>query len=344
TPTGTGGHGGAGTTSSGGSGGKSTGTGGSTGGSGGSMPTNGCKPSNDTVLAVDRLYFGDANWSDAIDTNAWSLFGLDVDGVQSDGTGAKECQPSNGGSVSAVHTDGPSGLDNAFGKVVLPVFLQSIPTLPYQANAAIVNGDFSILFRLGGLGAGPDQASLPGRVYTGGFLPNVPEFNGTDCWPVAPESLTNPADVDSAIATYPASSLYDNHWDSISLGDIGLTLQIFSFQGHLTIHHARVVMDLDADHNGTQHGIISGVLDTEEFVAAIDNLMQQFDPTNCGGSQFVTQINQQIRAGSDIMKDGTQDPTKTCDGITIGLGFKAAKVQFGPIADPLEPPVDPCAP
>ena len=329
------------TTTAGGSGG---GTAGSGGGTGGTMPMNGCKPSNDTVLAVDRLFFGDSDWNDIMDANAWTLFGLDVDGVDSMGTATGVCQPSAGASVTAVHTDGPNGLDNAFGKNLLPVFVQSIPSLTFQANAAIVNGDFTILFRLGGLGAGPDQGSIPGKVYSGAFLPSVPEFNGKDCWPVAPESLTDPADIESAKLSFPASAMSNHQWDSVSTGDLNLTLQVFSFQGHLTIHHARVVMDLDPDHQGTQRGTISGVLDTEEFVAAIDNLMAQFDPANCGASQLVTTTNQQIRRASDIMKDGTQDPTKTCDGITIGLGFKAAKVQFGTLGDALEPPLDPCTP
>jgi hypothetical protein len=33
---------------------------------------------------------------------------------------------------------------------------------------------------------------------------------------------------------------------------------------------------------------------------------------------------------SDILSDGTQDPTQTGDGISIGLGFNATVVQLGP--------------
>jgi hypothetical protein len=43
------------------------------------------------------------------------------------------------------------------------------------------------------------------------------------------------------------------------------------------------------------------------------------------------------------MKDGTQDPTATCDGISIGIGFDASVVQLGAIADPAPPATDPCA-
>lgn len=50
----------------------------------------------------------------------------------------------------------------------------------------------------------------------------------------------------------------------------------------------------------------------------------------------------QIAQTSDIMQDGTQDPTKTCDGISIGLGFEASVVQLGPMVPAVTMP-DPCA-
>jgi len=42
------------------------------------------------------------------------------------------------------------------------------------------------------------------------------------------------------------------------------------------------------------------------------------------------------------MSDGTQDPTQTCDGISIGLGFDGALVQVGAAVAPTSPP-NPCA-
>jgi hypothetical protein len=46
-----------------------------------------------------------------------------------------------------------------------------------------------------------------------------------------------------------------------------------------------------------------------------------------------------IGQASDILQDGTQDPTKTCDGITIGLGFEADAVLLGPAVPPPPPPI-----
>ena len=43
-------------------------------------------------------------------------------------------------------------------------------------------------------------------------------------------------------------------------------------------------------------------------------------------------IIEQVKRASDIMVDGTQDPTKTCDGISVGLGFEA---QAGALGNPV---------
>ena len=50
----------------------------------------------------------------------------------------------------------------------------------------------------------------------------------------------------------------------------------------------------------------------------------------------------QIAQASDILTDGTQDPTKPCDGISIGLGFDGALVQLGTPVAPPPPPTNPC--
>jgi hypothetical protein len=349
TTTGTGGGGGATTSSSTtGSGGATTSSSTTTSSSGtgtGGGPTNGCRQADEVVLAINHLYFGDTNWDESPNTQTgWENFGLDIDGLTSTAASTDVCKPAAGASASKVHPDGPNGLDNGFGKNVLPVFLANIPVLSQQANASLMNGDFSILIRLVGLGTGPTQDAIPAKVYGGAYLDVPPNFDGNDCWPVTPESLSDATDIESAKASYPASTNNLNHWDSVSTGDIDLTLQVLGYQGHAVIHHARVVMDFDPDHNGTQKGIISGVLDTEEFVAAINKLMQSFDPANCTNGTFVQMIDTQIRQASDIMKDGTQNASATCDGISIGLGFRAARVQFGTIGDPLTPKPDPCMP
>jgi hypothetical protein len=50
----------------------------------------------------------------------------------------------------------------------------------------------------------------------------------------------------------------------------------------------------------------------------------------------------QIAQSSDIMHDGTQDPTQPCDAISIGLGFDATQAQLGTEVVTAVPP-PPCA-
>jgi hypothetical protein len=38
-----------------------------------------------------------------------------------------------------------------------------------------------------------------------------------------------------------------------------------------------------------------------------------------------------VRQASDILGDGTQDPTKTCDGISMGMTFTMAPAQIGSV-------------
>ena len=64
-------------------------------------------------------------------------------------------------------------------------------------------------------------------------------------------------------------------------------------------------------------------------------------PNYCGSAPLEALLDQ-IRAASDIMKDGTQDPNMPCDGISIGVGFTAKRVQLGGEAPAPEPPADPC--
>ncbi len=91
-------------------------------------------------------------------------------------------------------------------------------------------------------------------------------------------------------------------------------------------------------------GTIAGVIDTEQFISELAKVAGSFDTSLCSGSTFDS-IAQQIRQASDIMSDGTNgDPSKTCDAISIGLGFNGHGVTLGDVAAPVTPPPDPCAP
>jgi hypothetical protein len=314
----------------------STGTGG---------PMLGCVPKDGAVLAVTKFYYGDTNFDGTPDkTNGWKQYGFNLDGKVSTATSTDLCKPLNNAAPKNVYPDGDNGIDNAFGKSVLPIFLAIASGFSAEANAAITAGDTTLILDLKGLGAAADQALLAARIHAGAALGAAPKFDGSDCWPVTPEGLTNPADITSAKAIFPASSVVANHWDS---GPTGATVRLqIVFSGgriHLDVHHAHLTMELAADHQSATLGQLGGVIATADLVAEIKRVAGSFDPTLCTGPT-IDSILAQMSQASDILQDGTQDPAKTCDAVSIGLGFTTTALSLGGIAGPSPTEPNPCLP
>jgi hypothetical protein len=106
-----------------------------------------------------------------------------------------------------------------------------------------------------------------------------------------------------------------------------------------------VRIQLNPGHDGATAGQIAGILDAEEFTAEFAKAAGSFDPGLCDPSSPTLQsILNQVRQASDIMLDGTQDSTKVCNGISIGLGFTMKSAKLGDVANAVAPPMDPCMP
>lgn len=78
---------------------------------------------------------------------------------------------------------------------------------------------------------------------------------------------------------------------------------------------------------------IGGVIKTEDLVAEVKKIGYLLGECN---QAVLASFILQIRQASDILSDGTQDPQKTCDGISIGLGFEVTQAQRGPIGTPAQ--------
>jgi hypothetical protein len=140
------------------------------------------------------------------------------------------------------------------------------------------------------------------------------------------------------------SYVNNNTWVSGSKGSIDLMLSISGFTLDLTVGSAQIAFDMDSTHHTGSNGTIAGVLNTQTLISELQTVAGTFDPAFCDPNNPTFQgIASEIAQASDIMSDGTQDPTKTCDGISIGLGFNSALVQLGSVAAPTTPPPNPCA-
>lgn len=357
---GTGGAAGSGGTSTGGTAGQGGGTGGVTGGgTGGGTPGTAHPPAPDpnapsgagttpTTLAVYRLFLGDTDTLGYPDPNAWKTLGYDIDGLWSTKADVAHCAPQQGAVKSSIQTDGDGGIDNSFGSNLMPLYSSLASNLSQQVTQAIEAGDFTMLFHLGNLAAQPaSQNAISAQFFDGAALGQTPSWNGTDVWPVTYECV-NGGSISSPKLAFPSSYLVNGVWVSSATpapGTVTLRFVAGGFPLVLPITHIRAsvaVSGTGATASGT-NGVISGILATESLIAELKKAAGQLDATLCDGATFDS-IAQQIRAASDIMADGSNgDPSKTCNGISIGLGFEARAVQLGAVAPPEQPKPDPCA-
>ncbi|MFH2009994.1 MAG: DUF4215 domain-containing protein [bacterium] len=293
------------------------------------------------ALAMDGLYLGDTDWQAVSDPNAWELYGANLDGLittATDTTG--HCVAYAGASPAAVFPDGPGGLDNSFGRNVVPLLLGVLPSLSQETNAIIDNGQTTLLLLLEPI-LSPNMTGLYANLYGGAPLSAAPLWNGTDCWPVRREDLTDPSNITSAVMQFTDSTVANDFWESGDTTTLTLSLKLGSVTLPLTVHEARLELQLAAGYSSGTDGVIAGVIDTEELVELVRDALGATDPGQCTGAAF-SALADQLRQASDIMGDGTQDPTATCDAISIGLGFTMAEVRLGEIAPPATPPANPC--
>jgi hypothetical protein len=246
------------------------------------------------------------------------------------------CVPAAGASADVVYPDGTAGIDNAFGKLLLPIITGIATDATVLVNQAIAQGESSFLIQIDGLGFQDEYLGLNSRWLVASALGGTPLFDGSDTWPVTSESSSTPN-------AFAASYVSDGIWVSNPRGSVSLSLSLSGYTLALALKHATLTMELSADRLVGSNGVISGVMVTEDFIGAMRSSAGSFSPELCEGTTFDA-VASQLRQASDIMFDGSQNAGLTCDGISVGMGFEAVAVQIGPVAAPVPAPIDPCMP
>jgi hypothetical protein len=323
-----------------------TGTGGSTAGHAeppGPGPNEPGDAPGDTIFAISKLYLGDTDPDGTTDhANGWKNYGYDLDGDISTPTSTTLCKPLDSATPANVYPDGNDGIDNSFGKLILPILFGISSTVVSSFNTAITDGKFTMMLDMHQLGSGANYNPLVTDLFAGGDMGAAPKFDGSDLWPVRPEFLVNPTDITSGSKySFPTSYVTGNTWVSGPKSTVVLDLPISLLAPSLTIHDAVISVQLDPTHKHGSKGVIAGVLITEELTAQIKTNAGSFDSGLCSGTTL-DMIILQITQASDILHDGTQDPSKPCDAISIGLGFDAEIVKLGPIAPAQTYPPNQC--
>jgi hypothetical protein len=283
-----------------------------------------CAPGEGVVLAATKLTFGEGN------SGQWKKVGFNLDNLVSTTASTDVCKPNSNALTVVPYPDGENGIDNSFGKNLLPLILSLYPTWVTDINAGIQKGLFTVLLKMDCLPPTGDVAGMTTRLFGGTALGMTPKFDGTDKWPVSPELLGDPMDPESSTVRFNNSSvtgtMYDAGKDATFILTVPINTMTMSTSIKLTLYAAHTTMDLAGDRKSATSGRIGGVLNTEEFVAEMKKVGSLLGLCD---SPLFDGLLTQARQASDILADGSQDPTKTCDGISMGLGFEMKEVQLG---------------
>jgi hypothetical protein len=289
-------------------------------------------------FAARKLYLGDSDRSGVQSPTAWEAYGANIDGKVTTSESTDVCTLAAGASTSA-QVDGNDGIDNSFGENIIPLILSVAGSdFATSLNSGIEAGAATFMLDLSGLTDDPAQTLSPvsAQLFSGVSI-GTPTWTLSGEWGAYQGSLVGGSLASGALTKFPTAAISSGTWSSGTSGDLPLNLPLGSGTLALVVHHA-VISFAHSSANSATLGNVSGVLATDELIAAFQKAAASISLSLCDGSAFAS-IAAQLEAASDILKDGTNTSGVSCDGISIGFGFDATEVSPPDIAlgDPSSP-------
>ncbi|MBX3226926.1 MAG: hypothetical protein KIT84_40760 [Labilithrix sp.] len=317
----------------------------STSGRAGEPPGPEGAPTTSTELrtyALTSFTLGDLDRTGNVEPEAWRKLGYDVDGLVTNAETdlARTCQGAQTGREKLL--DGDDGIDNSFGRNIVPLLSLAGGSPSKALTAAAVDGRFTLLVQVTGFVDDPAQTNTG---LSGGVLFTTP-FGGVDSG-IRP-SFTTGDDFPYLAEPQPKfENAYVVRGELVNgkgTGEFPLLLSLAGSTVRITVHHATISFKHDPASQAITTGTISGVVETKALVDSMDALASRFPTPICPG-ELLDNIKTAIANASDILRDGAQDPARPCDGISIGLGFEAKRVGNPTTAGPPSPDsqTNPCA-
>jgi len=286
------------------------------------------------ALAFSRVLAGDSDRNLIANANAWKQYGDDIDGKTTTGSSTDVCQRASG-APAGVQIDGNAGIDNSFGENVLPIIETVLgnSSLSFGWSTAIGAGQtYAPILRIDGLGGAQDYASLGGGAMLG--MPLPANFDGKDVWPISSQSVIGNDAAKPALAL-PGTMTARVYRSTPTDGSLPLLLFVGGGTVLLPIKHLVVHATIPPDNSTATDGVISGLVTVADMQESMRQLLGAATTQVCSGSTWDA-IAAQIAQAADILQDGTQDPGKPCDAVTIGLGFEGTAIILGQVEN--DPP------
>ncbi|MEO7091762.1 MAG: hypothetical protein ABI175_00840, partial [Polyangiales bacterium] len=288
------------------------------------------------ALGVQSFHIGSLTRLGERAPNAWREWGFDLDDTCTDeaaaNAGVGTCKPASG-SAAINLIDGDNCRDNNFGsQLVVKVLNVFSPDFETKGNASVHTGSATWVFVIDDLDDGADDPYAPGTYYLvtpfADGAPN-PAFDGTDVRTIDTRSVID-GDPKKVRQRFPNGYVAGNVWVS---GDLGPATFLFpngkAAAAPLDIPAVVLTMRLATDHEGGREGNLAGVITPAGLVDFIRPVAESGGV--CSTNPVFATLAANVAEYPDLVvgAKNLQDPTKTCDGISIGLGFDVGPVKIG---------------
>jgi hypothetical protein len=256
--------------------------------------------------------------------------------------------------------DGPGGIDNAIGADVQSV-RDTIGTFTSgNYTKFLQQGGANFIYRLREWNGEPNDPQVRVDIYEAAAFDSIdnpkgakPSWDGNDVWPIASDSVKNNDrnqpryfDANAYVANYKVVASLDSATLRLSIGlsDIGVV------NLNMPLHGSVVLCNLEQTDSGSWGWTSTNCVLGGRWIAndLVHELGQFPDPTTskvgtrvplCIGSSPYGVFKSQICGLIDTYSG--QNPTATCDSLSIGVGWTSKPAILGDVFE-IPPLVDPC--
>jgi len=339
------------------------------------LPTQDDRPKNTSTEELPSLYFAIRSMAlGSLDRNgdktegAWKSLGFDLDGLCTNSDTCEidpesfPCTPK-----AAMPSDGRECRDNTFGHLEADaVALQGLGKdfgLSNDAfNCALCRGDYNFVFRVSKWNGQPNDDNVRLDFYPSPGLETVPSWQcdlkapdgawkqnpcwgPNDKWTLQKDTYEGPltpgAEPPNALLNDPNAYIRDGY----VVGQLPENA-LFWFPGKsaawaypLKLQRAIVVAKLTEEGGGyhIKDGTIAGRARAVDLVSGFESLGL------CQGHSLYQLMKSQVDLNSDVLWNGTNSESASCDALSVGIGFDAEPASFGAEKPPVTLPGCPAA-
>lgn len=306
-------------------------------------------------LAIASTRIGSLDPAGNLSATAWKDIGFDLDGTC---TGSDTCEgadspPSCKPTVPQISTDGNHCRDNTFGRLeyttaLVPELAQKYGLSDDAFNCALCVGHYNYVIKLSGYNGEASDDRVRVDLYpSAGLVTKLPWdctdptwktrpcFTPDQVFTVRPSGMSAPRpgpDLPEAKAFDDNAYVKDGYL-VISLKDIYLWFPGFSAPVTaypVSLKRGIATGKIARGGDGVWR-ISDGIIAGRSLAADIIRGFRQVG--FCEADSNYALMNDFVAKNLDIMADGTRDSEKTCDAMSVGLGFTALQAIAGPLAE-----------